>query len=106
MENSTQATSGYTRKVGFFGSIKTLGVTTISGANNVTIDLVGIATDLTGGTRMVTQVARQAIGIWGEDLLEDLESDRQISRMHRQIDQLQQKAELDALTAVLAKAKG
>jgi len=102
MENQ-QTTSGYTRKVGFFGSIKKLGTTTVNGANDVVIDTIGITTDITGGTRMVTTVARQAIGIWGEDLLEDLESDRAISRMHRKIDQIQQQAELSALEAVLAK---
>lgn len=103
--NKQEQTIGYTRKVGFFGSIKQLGVTTISGANDVTIDMVGITTDLTGGTRMVTSVARQAIGIWGEDLLEDLESDRQINRLHREIDRIQQNSELEALQAELAKRK-
>jgi hypothetical protein len=95
----------YQRKVGFFGSVKQLGVTTISGANDVTIDIVGITTDLTGGTRMVTSVARQAIGIWGEDLLEDLQSDREVNRIHRQIDRIQQEASLDALRAQLSKAQ-
>ena len=105
METQTQ-TTGYTRKVGFFGSIKKLGTTTVNGANDVVIDTIGITTDLTGGTRIVTSVAREAVGIWGEDLLEDLQADREIARIHRQIDNIQQQAELEALQAELAKHKG
>ena len=105
MSTNTDTTNQYTRKVGFFGSIKVLGVTTISGANEITKDTVNIATDLTGGTRMVTSVARQAVSIWGEDLLEDLQADQAINRIHREIDKLQQTSELDALKAILAKAK-
>ena len=101
MENNTN-TTGYQRKVGLFGSIRKLGVTTIAGANDVVIDTIGVATDLTGSCRIGSSVVKASASIWGENLLEDLEADREIDRMHRQIERLQQKAELDRLKAQLA----
>ena len=105
MKNNTNTTTGYQRKVGLFGSVRKLGVTTIAGANAVVIDTVGITTDITGATRITTSVAKSAVAIWGENLLEDLESDREIDRMHREIERTQQSAELDKLKAQLAEAK-
>ena len=99
--DATQTT--YTRKVGFFGSIKKLGTTAVSGVNDVTIDVIGVTTNITGSARQISGIARQAVDIWGEDLLEDLNNDREIARAHREIDKIQQQAELTALKAELAK---
>lgn len=95
----------YERPRGFFGSVKDLGTNTVKGTNLVVNDAIGITTDLTGATRVVSTVAKQAIGIWGENLLEDLQSDQAIDRVHREISQIQQQSELDTLKTELAKAK-
>jgi len=95
----------YERKIGFFGSVKALGTNTVKGVDLVVNDTIGITVDLTGATRIVSSVAKSAINIWGEDLLEDLESDRAINRIHREIGQIQQQAEIDSLRVELAKAK-
>jgi len=95
----------YERKVGFFGSIKALGTNTVKGADLVVNDAIGITTDITGGTRVVSTVARQAMSIWGDNLLADLEADKAIDGIHREIASIQQTSELDALKAELAKAK-
>jgi len=105
MSKQTQTTNPYARKVGFFGSVKQLGVTTISGLNDITIDTVTTATGITGATATISTVAKEAVSIWGDNLLEDLQADQAIDRVHREIAQLQQSSELDALKEVLATAK-
>ena len=47
----------------------------------------------------------EAVNIWGESLLEDLRSDQQVDRIHREIEQLQQASQLDALKAELEAMK-
>ncbi len=106
MNQDTQTpVNPYQRERGFFGSTKDLGTSVVKGTSLVVNDAVGIATDLTGSTRTITGVARSAVGIWGNNLLADLESDAQIDGIHREIQQLHQSNELDALKAELAKAK-
>lgn len=102
MENQTNT---YQRKVGFFGSVKKLGVTTISGANDIVTDSVTFTTNVTGSAVTVSAVAREAIDIWGADLIEDLQSDSQLNRLHREIERIQQQSEVDALKGQLEKAK-
>ena len=105
MNSNTNTTNPYARQRGFFGSVKDLGTTTVKGTGLVVNDVVTVATDLTGSTATVTGVARQAVGIWGENLLEDLQSDQAIDRIHREIANIQQNSELDALKAELAKVQ-
>ena len=95
----------YTRKVGFFGSVKTLGVTTISGLNQITQDTVKTATGISGSTAVASSVMNEAVSIWGESLLEDLRADQAIDRVHREIERLQQSSQLDALKAELEALK-
>ena len=105
MNENTNTTNPYARQRGFFGSVKDLGTTTVKGTGLIVNDAVTIATDITGSTATVTGVARSAVGIWGNNLLADLESDAQIDSIHREIQQLHQGSELDALKAELAKAQ-
>ena len=105
MNTNTNNTSTYTRKVGFFGSVKQLGVTTISGANTVTIDIVNTATGITGSTAVVSGIIREATSIWGETLLEDLRADQSEDRIMRELDMLQRTAELDTLKVQLKAEK-
>ena len=105
MNNQTNTTNPYQRQRGFFGSVKDLGTTTVKGTGLVVNDTITIATDITGSTATVTGIARQAVGIWGENILEDLQADQAIDRIHREIAQLQQNSELEALKLELEKAK-
>ena len=105
MNNNTNPTSGYTRKVGFFGSVKTLGVTTVAGLNTITIDTVNTATGLTGSTAVVSGIIKEATSIWGETLIEDLRADQSEDRILRELDMLQRSSELDALKHQLATEK-
>ena len=95
----------YERQRGFFGSVKDLGTTTVKGTGLVVNDTIKVTTDFTGATAVISGVVKSAVNIWGENLLEDLEADRAIDRVHREIAQLQQTSELDALRAELAKAQ-
>ena len=95
----------YQRKVGFFGSVKQLGVTTVSNANKIVIDLGTTTTGITGSTAVASTVLNEAVSIWGESLLEDLRADQQIDRVHREIEQIQQQSQLDALKAELSALK-
>jgi hypothetical protein len=95
----------YVRKVGIFGHAKNLGVTVISGTTSVVADLATLASNTTGSAVLVSAVAHKAVDIWGKDLIEDLENDSVVNRMHRELDQLQQSHHLEALRAQLAKAK-
>ncbi len=95
----------YERQRGFFGSVKDLGTQTVKGTGLVVNDAIGITTDMTGATRVISSVAKSAVTIWGDNLLEDLQSDQAIDRVHREIAQIQQTAELDSLKTELAKAK-
>ncbi len=103
--NEAQQTNPYARQRGFFGSVKDLGTTTVKGTGLVVSDVVTVATDITGSTATITGVGRQAVSIWGENLLEDLQADQAIDRVHREIASLQQNSELTALKEELAKAK-
>lgn len=106
MENTTQTTEfAYTRKVGLFGHAKQLGTTILSGTTNVVADVATLASNTTGSAVLVSAVAHKAIDIWGKDLIEDLENDSVVNRMHRELDQLQQSHHLEALRSQLAKAK-
>ena len=106
MENTTQTQEfTYTRKVGIFGHAKNLGTTILSGSTNVVADIATLASNTTGSAVLVSAVAHKAIDIWGKDLIEDLENDSIVNRMHRELDQLQQSHHLEALRSQLAKAK-
>jgi len=105
MNNQQPQQPTYQRKVGLFGSIKKLGVTTVAGANNIVVDAIGVATDVTGSARVGTSLLRTASTLWGNDLIADLENDARVNALHREIELEQQKAELDNLKAVLARAK-
>ena len=105
MSTQTQ-TNPYARKVGFFGSVKTLGVTTVSGLNQITQDTVTTAVGITGSTAVASTALNEAVNIWGESLIEDLRADQAEDRIHREISRLQQASQLDALKAELAKLKG
>ena len=105
MENTTQTEYTYTRKVGLFGQAKQLGTTILSGSTNVVADVATLASNTTGSAVLISAVAHKAIDIWGKDLIEDLENDSVVNRMHRELDQLQQSHHLEALRAQLAKAK-
>ena len=95
----------YQRKVGFFGSVKQLGVTTVSGANQVTQSLVNSTVNTTAVVETTTAIVNQAVTLWGNDLLEDLQADARINAVHREIESVQQNHELDALKAKLVQAK-
>ena len=103
--NNNNPTQPFARKVGFFGSVKQLGVTTVSGLNTITIDTVTTATGLTGATAIASTLIREATSIWGNNMLADLHADAEIDAIHREIGNLQQASELDALKAELAKVK-
>lgn len=105
MENTTQTEFTYTRKVGLFGHAKQLGTTILSGSTNVVADIATLASNTTGSAVLVSAVAHKAIDIWGKDLIEDLENDSVVNRIHRELDQLQQSHHLEALRSQLAKAK-
>lgn len=105
MNTNNNNTTGYTRKIGFFGSVKQLGVTTVSGLNTATIDLVNTATGITGSTAVVSGLIREATTIWGETLLSDLRADQAEDLIHRELGMLQRTAELDMLKAELTKAR-
>ena len=105
METQNQTEYTYTRKVGIFGQAKQLGVTIISGTTNVVADIATFASNTTSSGVLVSAVANKAIDIWGKDLIEDLENDSIVNRMHRELDQLQQSSHLEALRSQLAKAK-
>jgi len=109
MQNNTNETNPtpnpYQRQRGFFGSLKDLGTTSIKSTNVVLDDAFGVTTDITGATRTVSSVAKSAVGIWGTNLLADLASDSEIDSVHREIQMLHQKSELDGLKAELAKMK-
>ena len=103
MNNQTQ--TGYTRKVGFFGPVKNLATSTVTGTGLVLNDTVSTATAISGSISDIAQVGRQASNIFTQNLLEDLEADREIDRIHRELDSLQQHSELEALKLQLAKAQ-
>jgi len=103
MNNQTQ--TGYQRKVGFFGSVKNLATSTVTGTGLVLNDTVSTATAISGSIADIATVGRQASNIFTANLLEDLEADREIDRIHRQLDSLQQHAELEALKLQLEKAR-
>ena len=105
MNSNNQTTNPYTRKTGFFGSVKKLGVTIVSGANDITTDTVGTATNITGATRQVTSIAREAVDIWGETILEDMRADQAEDRIIREMERHHRTAELDNLKTELAKVK-
>ena len=105
MNANTNTTNPYTRKVGFFGSVKTLGVTTVAGLNQITQDTVTTAVGVTGSTAVASTVLNEAVSIWGESLLEDLRADQSIDRVHREIERLQQESQLDALKTELEAMK-
>lgn len=105
MQNQNTNPNQFQRKVGFFGSMKQLGVTTLSGANAVVTDLTTTTVGITGSTAIASTVMREAVGIWGESLLEDLRADQGIDRLHREIERLQQQSQLDALQAELENLK-
>ena len=95
----------YQRKPGFFGSVKTLGVTVVTGANDLTISTVNSATNVVGGVEQVTAVGREAIDIWGETLLEDMRADQEEDRILREMDRHNRTAELENLKTELARVK-
>lgn len=101
----TETQTPYQRKVGFFGSVKQLGVTTVSGINTTVTDSVTIVTGVTGALAVTSTLVKSAVTIWGDDMLEDLQADSQLNRLHRKIDRIQQEAELDALELQLKLAK-
>ena len=99
-ENNT-----YQRKTGFFGSVKQLGVTTISGANDVTQSVVNSTVNATAVVETATSIINKATTLWGNDLLADLEADAQMNGLHREIETIQQQNELDTLKLRIAEMR-
>jgi len=95
----------YERKLGLFGEARDLGITIIRGGKDVTVNTIGIATDLTSGARTVTQTANVAVDIFANDIIEDLRNNAKVNGAYRAIELHHANAELDQLTAELAKLK-
>ena len=95
----------YQRKTGFFSSVKQLGVTTISGANQVTQSLVNSTVNTTSVVETSTSIINKAVTLWGNDLLQDLEADSVLNSLHREIENIQQQSELDTLKARIAEMR-
>ena len=95
----------YQRKVGFFGSVKQLGVTTVSGANEVTQSVVNSTVNTTAVLETTTAIVNKAVTLWGNDLIKDLEYDAEINSLHREIEKIQQQSELDTLRDRIAKMR-
>ena len=95
----------YQRKTGFFGSVKQLGVTTVSGANQVTQSLVNSTVNTTAVVETTTAIVNKAVTLWGSDLLADLEADSVLNSLHREIETIQQQSELDTLKDRIAQMR-
>lgn len=93
------------RKKGFFGSVKQLGVTTVTGANAIVTDTVTTATGLTGATATVSTVVKEATNIWGANILDDLRFDGEMDSIQRELDREERMAELEAMKERLGKRK-
>lgn len=100
-----QPENTYQRKVGFFGSVKQLGVTTVGGANQVTQSLVNSTVNTTAVLETTTGIVNEAVTLWGNDLIQDLQADAEINAIHREIEAVQQNHELTSLRTKLAEAK-
>jgi len=105
MNTNTNTTNPYARKVGIFGSTKQLIVTTVSGLNTATQDSVELLTGITGAGATAGTLLKEATGVWGETILEDLRADQAEDRIIRDMERHHRQAELENLKAELAKVK-
>lgn len=105
MNNNQSTETPYARKVGFFGSVKKLGVTTVAGANDVVQNGTTMLVQTTDIGVTITSIASKATTLWGQDLIADLEADAVMNGLHREIETIQQTSELDTLKARIAEMK-